>query len=158
MKYITNVSEWAAKCVADPLWLAECLQRIHRFGGQFRCIHVLGHSLEVSSRLERPIDKLWGLLHDAHEVLSGDVTRDYKTEGVAVRQEWADLHLGIALTELGVQGTFDLEAVRKMDTRVGDDELAFPGLYGSEYDCRSVMLFVSEFHVLLSECRNAQSE
>lgn len=158
MKYITNVSTWAAKCIADPLWFAGCLERIHRFGGQFPGIHVLGHSMEVCHRLERPIDKLWGLLHDAHEVLSGDVTRQFKNLDLLKYQERCDVVLVMALHSFGVRGLIDFEAVRTADAKVGDDEHDNPDLYGSMYDVCLPESFVVLFHFLLSKCRNAQPE
>lgn len=157
-KYITNISEWAAKCIADPLWLAECMQRIHRFGGQFEGIHVLGHSMEVADRLDRPIDKLWGLLHDAHEVLSGDVTRQFKSLDMLKWQERCDVILGMELHSAGVCGQIDFDAVRTADFGVGDDEHEDPTYYGSLYHLHDPQSFEYVFYRLLNECRNAQPQ
>lgn len=157
-RYITNVSEWAAKCIADPYWLGLCMQRIHRFGGQLEGINVLGHSMEVASRLERPIDKLWGLLHDAHEVLSGDVTRQFKNLDLLTYQERCDVILGMELHSVGVRGLIDFEAVRTADAKVGDDEHDHPDRFRYDYYLCHPELFESIFNHLLNECRNAQPE
>jgi hypothetical protein len=157
-KYITNISEWAAKCIADPLWLAECMQRIHRFGGQFEGINVLGHSMEVADRLDRPIDKLWGLLHDAHEVLSGDVTRQFKSLDLLQWQARCDVMLGMELHSVGIVGIADLPLIGTIDAKVGDAEHDDHERYMQTYRFRHPDLFASRFHNLLNECRNAQPE
>jgi hypothetical protein len=157
-KYITNISEWAAKCIADPYWLAKCMQRIHRFGGQFEGIHVLGHSMEVASRLDRPIDKLWGLLHDAHEVLSGDVTRQFKSPHLLDLQAKCDDELLAYLYMNGVNKDVNRQAVYDVDAKVGDDEHENPRFYGSLYHLHDPQSFEYVFNRTISECRNAQPQ
>jgi hypothetical protein len=63
----------------DPQRVAECLHRINRFGGQAIGCSVLQHSLAVYDRLAGwPASaRLWGLLHDCHEIITGDVVRPY---------------------------------------------------------------------------------
>ena len=100
--FVSDLKKWAAKCASDPRWVAECLQRIGRFGGQHPTSNVLIHSLEVwwTLRTADPVIQLWALYHDAHEIITGDITRiaknvhnkDYETLMDAVLQE----QLGIA--------------------------------------------------------------
>jgi hypothetical protein len=134
------------------------MQRIHRFGGQFEGIHVLGHSMEVASRLDRPVDKLWGLLHDAHEVLSGDVTRQFKSAHLLGLQAKCDMALGMELQSVGVRDLIDGVHVHDVDVAVGDDEHDNPDLYGGLYDFYESYQFSVLFESLLNECRNAQPQ
>ena len=82
MTLITTAEELAEAIVSDPERVAACLGRIHRFGGQVPNCTVLRHSLEVYHRIDADPDsldaaRLWALLHDVHEVLTGDVVRPY---------------------------------------------------------------------------------
>jgi hypothetical protein len=72
----------------DPQRVAECLHRINRFGGQAVSCSVLQHSLAVYDRLAGwpPNARLWGLLHDCHEILTGDVVRPY-VNGLLVNEQ-----------------------------------------------------------------------
>ena len=82
MALITTAEELAEAIITDPERVAACLGRIHRFGGQVPHCTVLRHSLEVYHRIDADPDsldaaRLWALLHDAHEVLTGDVVRPF---------------------------------------------------------------------------------
>lgn len=106
MGFITEVDAWAAKVVSDPQWAADCLHRLYRFGGQHPESTVCRHSLEVwwmCSGLS-PAEQLWALVHDAHEILSGEITRHYKARETANKQVLADIvlrgALGISEVEL----------------------------------------------------------
>ena len=82
MTLITTAEELAEAIVTDPERVAACLGRINRFGGQVPNCHVLNHSLEVYHRINADPDssdaaRLWALLHDCHEILTGDVVRPY---------------------------------------------------------------------------------
>lgn len=118
--YITDLNEWANRCLSDPIWLGRCLQRISRFGGQHPTSNVLIHSLQVAHglRYEKPRTQLWALMHDAHEVLSGDVTRLFKTPGLSQRQSEADeaLHYRLGITQE------DIAIVHREDVVCGDAE------------------------------------
>jgi len=72
----------------DPQRVAEYLHRINRFGGQAVGCSVLEHSLSVYDRLAgAPANvRLWALLHDCHEILTGDVVRPY-ANGLLVNQQ-----------------------------------------------------------------------
>ena len=79
---ITTAEELAEAIVTDPERVAACLGRIHRFGGQVPNCTVLNHSLSVYDRINADPDsldaaRLWALLHDCHEILTGDVVRPF---------------------------------------------------------------------------------
>jgi hypothetical protein len=79
MSLIQTPEELAEAIRNDPQRVAECLHRISRFGGQAVGCSVLQHSLAVYDRLAGwPANvRLWALLHDCHEILTGDVVRPY---------------------------------------------------------------------------------
>ena len=88
MSLIQTPEQLADAIRNDPQRVAECLHRINRFGGQAVGCSVLEHSLAVYDRLAGwPANvRLWGLLHDCHEILTGDVVRPY-TNGLLVNQQ-----------------------------------------------------------------------
>ena len=88
MSLIQTPEQLAEAIRNDPQRVAECLHRINRFGGQAVGCSVLEHSLAVYDRLAgAPANvRLWGLLHDCHEVLTGDVVRPY-ANGLLVNQQ-----------------------------------------------------------------------
>ena len=88
MSLIQTPEELANAIRHDPQRVAECLHRINRFGGQAVSCSVLEHSLAVYDRLAGwPASaRLWALLHDCHEILTGDVVRPY-TNGLLVNQQ-----------------------------------------------------------------------
>ena len=118
--YITDPKAWAAKCVDDPRWLAECLQRIGRFGGQHPTANVLMHSLEVwwMCRHESQETQLWALYHDAHEVLTGDIARQFK---LIVNEETQDRLDEVLLRAIGGIKP-DKVVVDRFDEMCGDAE------------------------------------
>lgn len=69
----------------DPRRIAEAMGRMHRFGGQVPGCTVLAHSLRVyyDTLGQSPRTRLWALLHDCHEVLTGEVVRAHK--GIELR-------------------------------------------------------------------------
>ena len=104
MSLIQTPEELADAIRNDPQQVAECLHRINRFGGQAIDCSVLQHSLAVYDRLAGwPASaRLWGLLHDCHEILTGDVVRPWATYGLnqkqnAIDQQLRDI-LGITLS------------------------------------------------------------
>ena len=79
---ITTAEQLAEAIICDPERVAACLGRIHRFGGQVPYCTVLRHSLHVFERIDADTDasdaaRLWALLHDCHEILTGDVVRPF---------------------------------------------------------------------------------
>ena len=88
MSLIQTPEQLADAIRNDPQRVAECLHRINRFGGQAVGCSVLQHSLAVYDRLAGwPASaRLWALLHDCHEILTGDVVRPY-TNGLLVNQQ-----------------------------------------------------------------------
>ena len=92
---ITTAEELAEAIVTDPERVAACLGRINRFGGQVPNCTVLRHSLEVYHRIDADPDssdaaRLWALLHDCHEVLTGDVVRPYVNARLRMDQQYID--------------------------------------------------------------------
>lgn len=118
--YISSPVKWADRCVTDPRWLAESLQRIGRFGGQHPESNVLIHSLEVwwEVRGSSPAIQLWALYHDAHEVLTSDVPRPFKCQCMKAAQRLFDscLQARLGITE----GPYPV--VMRVDREVGDGE------------------------------------
>jgi hypothetical protein len=104
MSLIQTPEELASAIRNDPQRVAECLHRINRFGGQAVGCSVLQHSLavydSVSSR--HAVVRLWALLHDCHEILTGDVVRPWAPYGLMQKQNAIDRELrdalGITLT------------------------------------------------------------
>ena len=92
---ITTAQELAEAIICDPERVAASLGRIHRFGGQVPNCTVLRHSLHVFERIDADSDasdaaRLWALLHDCHEILTGDVVRPYVTARLRLDQEKID--------------------------------------------------------------------
>jgi len=85
----------------DPQRVAECLHRINRFGGQAIDCSVLQHSLGVFYRsLAQPLTvRLWALLHDCHEILTGDVVLGYENSALTHQKKRID---GILCEVLGI--------------------------------------------------------
>jgi len=119
MAYVSDIDEWAEKCVADPKWLAESMQRIGRFGGQHPTSNVLIHSLEVAWMLRgsSPEVQLWALYHDAHETLTNDTPRPFKCKCMTSTQMVLDALLKV---QFGIQIVCD--TVEMMDKVCGDAE------------------------------------
>jgi len=93
---ITTAQELAEAIICDPERVAASLGRIHRFGGQVQNCTVLRHSLHVFERVDSDPDssdaaRLWALLHDCHEILTGDVVRPYVTARLRMDQEAIDI-------------------------------------------------------------------
>lgn len=128
MGFITDVDAWAAKVVSDPQWTADCLHRLYRFGGQHPESTVCRHSLEVWWMCQglSPAEQLWALVHDAHEILSGEITRQWKANETAGRQTFADVTLRRAMDIPGV----DLLRVHMADMKHGAIEFEALGEFG----------------------------
>ena len=95
MTLITTAEELAEAIITDPERVAACLGRINRFGGQVPNCHVLNHSLSVYDRINADPDasnaaRLWALLHDCHEILTGDVVRPYVNARLRMDQQAID--------------------------------------------------------------------
>ena len=95
MGLITTAEQLAEAIVTDPERVAACLGRINRFGGQVPNCHVLNHSLTVYWRIHADPDasdaaRLWALLHDCHEILTGDVVRPFVNARLRMDQQEID--------------------------------------------------------------------
>ena len=101
MSLIQTPEELANAIRTDPQRVAECLHRINRFGGQAIDCSVLQHSLGVYYRsLAQPLTvRLWALLHDCHEILTGDVVLGYENSALTHQKKRID---GILCEVLGI--------------------------------------------------------
>ena len=121
---IRTADELVKALEVEPYNVALAMFRINRFGGQVHDCEVMGHSLRVHNHLlfaATNSARMWALLHDCHEVITGDLVRPYKS----VR-----LSRGQAEIDAVLQARFcpsitcdDIEMVRAADVAVGDDEL-----------------------------------
>ena len=99
MSLIQTPEQLANAIRTDPQRVAECLHRINRFGGQAVNCSVLQHSLAVYDSVAShcPTVRLWALLHDCHEILTGDVVRPWVPYGLTQKQNAIDQQLREAL-------------------------------------------------------------
>lgn len=121
---IRTADELVKALEVEPMRVAFALWRINRFGGQVDGCNVLRHSLRVYDCLPVTASnaaRIWALLHDTHEVITGDLVRPYKS----VR-----LTRGQSEIDAAIQARFchsitpeDIEMVRAADVAVGDGEL-----------------------------------
>jgi hypothetical protein len=92
---IQTPEQLADAIVTDPERVAACLGRINRFGGQVPNCTVLRHSLHVFERVDADPEasdraRLWALLRDCHEILTGDVVRPYVNARLRMDQQAID--------------------------------------------------------------------
>ncbi len=129
MGLITTAEELAEAIITDPERVAACLARINRFGGQVANCTVLRHSLEVYHRIDADPDsldaaRLWALLHDCHEVLTGDVVRPYVKARLRMDQQAIDNAIVRRLPLLVPQPeSMSWESVVAVDRAVGEFEI-----------------------------------
>jgi hypothetical protein len=123
---LIETAEQLVKAILErPRYVAECLQRLHRFGGQYAGCNVLIHSLEVAwmCRHELPHVQTWALLHDCHEIITGEIVRPAKTASVERLQDEIDWHIQSAL---GLKITAEHEmAVMRHDIDTGAAEYKY---------------------------------
>jgi len=140
MGLITTAEQLAEAIVSDPERVAACLGRINRFGGQVPNCTVLRHSLEVYYRIYADPDasdaaRLWALLHDCHEILTGDVVRPYVNARLRMDQQEIDNAIIRRLPQLVPQpDSMDWESVAAADRAVGEFEMLQIQQYGAPYD------------------------
>ncbi|MFN9294712.1 MAG: hypothetical protein ACK6EB_42095 [Planctomyces sp.] len=129
MGLITTAEELADAIVSDPERVAACLGRIHRFGGQVPNCTVLRHSLHVFERIDADFDssdaaRLWALLHDVHEVLTGDVVRPYVNGRLRMQQAEIDAVIVARLPQLvPLPDSISWRQVAAADRAVGEWEM-----------------------------------
>lgn len=140
--YIDDPEIWSDRASQDPQWVAECLSRIGRFGGQHQRASVLSHSLNVFERLsDEPVQvQLWGLYHDAHELLTNDIPRKFKHKDITEFQNFCDAllqeKLGILVTQ---------KIVAEVDTQTGDAEHDYWNDYHAAWSHRPVEIQIDAF-------------
>ena len=126
---ITTAQELAEAIICDPERVAASLGRIHRFGGQVPNCTVLRHSLHVFERIDSDPDssdaaRLWALLHDVHEVLTGDVVRPYVTGRLRMQQAEIDAVIVARLPQLvPLPDSISWRQVAAADRAVGEFEI-----------------------------------
>jgi len=139
MTLITTAEQLAEAIVSDPERVAACLGRINRFGGQVPNCTVLRHSLEVYHRIDADPDssdaaRLWALLHDCHEILTGDVVRPFVNARLRMDQWQID---EVIVRRLGarvpVAESRDGQLVSAADRAVGEWEMLEIGLGRAPY-------------------------
>jgi hypothetical protein len=129
MSLIQTPEQLADAIVTDPERVAACLGRINRFGGQVPNCTVLRHSLHVFERVDADPTasdraRLWALLHDCHEVLTGDVVRPYVTARLRMDQDEIDAAIVRRLPMRVPQpGSMSWESVVAADRAVGEFEI-----------------------------------
>ena len=122
MSLIQTPEQLADAIRNDPQRVAECLHRINRFGGQAVGCSVLEHSLAVYDSVASHCStvRLWALLHDCHEIITGDIVRPYANSLLASHQTEIDYQLRQAL---GITlSTDDAMAVTRADVWRGGCE------------------------------------
>ena len=126
---ITTAEQLAEAIICDPERVAACLGRINRFGGQVPHCTVLRHSLEVYHRIDADPDssdaaRLWALLHDCHEILTGDVVRPFVNARLRMDQWQIDEQI---VKRLGSRVPFaespEGQSVAAADRAVGEWEI-----------------------------------
>lgn len=136
---IRTAEELVHALETDPMRVAFALWRINRFGGQVDGCNVLRHSLRVYDCLPTTASnaaRVWALLHDTHEVVTGDLVRPFKSVRLTVAQGEIDAVLRARFCP-SITGD-DIEMVRAADVAVGDGELlaweqkTAPAFYASE--------------------------
>jgi len=121
---IRTADELVKALETDPMRVAFALWRINRFGGQVDGCNVLRHSLRVYDCLPTTASnaaRIWALLHDCHEIITGDLVRPYKSVRLTVAQGEIDAVLRARFCP-SITGD-DIEMVREADVAVGDAEL-----------------------------------
>ena len=121
---IRTADELVRALEVEPQWVALAMFRVNRFGGQVDDCEVLGHSLRVFAELPptcSQVAKMWALLHDCHEIITGDLVRPYKSVRLSRAQTEIDAVLQARFC-WSITGD-DIEMVRAADVAVGDDEL-----------------------------------
>lgn len=131
-----------------PWNVAFAMSRINRFGGQVDGCNVLRHSLRVYDALPSASSyaaRMWALLHDAHEVITGDLVRPYKS--VRLSRGQAEIDAVLRARFCPSITAEDIELVRLADVAVGDDELRAWERHESPYQ-RSASDWVNLFRKL----------
>jgi hypothetical protein len=152
MSLIQTPEQLADAIRNDPQRVAECLHRINRFGGQAVGCSVLQHSLNVYDRLaNEPANvALWGLLHDCHEILTGDVQRMYENSALTHQQKRIDGIL-CEMLKITLSGD-DAFVVVLTDIAAGTYEFAQVTAGRRVYDTpNAIMDWVEAVRVLLKE-------
>lgn len=148
LQLIRTAEELVRTLENEPQCVAWSMLWICRFGGQVPGCDVLGHSLRVYEALPSASSyaaRIWALLHDCHEVITGDLVRPYKSVRLGRAQSEIDAAIQARFCPL-ITGD-DIEMVRAADVAVGDGELQAWERYKPLYH-RSVSEWVTLFRKL----------
>ena len=121
---IRTADELVRALETEPMRVAFALWRINRFGGQVDGCNVLRHSLRVYDCLPVAASnaaRIWALLHDTHEVITGDLVRPFKS--VRLSRGQSEIDAAIQARFCQSITSEDIEMVRAADVAVGDGEL-----------------------------------
>lgn len=126
--------------VPTPNDIAVHMGRITRFAGAIWC-PLIAHSVLVAELVRRELDEqnscfgseehstwLWGLLHDAHETVTGELVYPFKTADMRRRQKEFDKRLYNQFKL--VPELIDLKLVKAMDERAMVLEAVHKNLIG----------------------------
>jgi predicted HD phosphohydrolase len=124
MQLIETTEQLVEALNERPEHVARCLQRLNRFNGQHPTSNVLVHSIDVALRIKRQgccRDAVtFGLLHDCHELITGDHPKQHKSDDVILWQHAIDAQLMIAF---GIDLLNDeIRLIWAADTESGNDE------------------------------------
>ena len=121
---IRTADELVKALEVEPQRVALCMWCVMRFGGQIHECNVLRHSMRVYRELPSTAGyaaRIWALLHDCHEVITGDLVRPYKSVRLSRAQSEIDAVLQARFCPSITSA--DVEIVRLTDVAVGDAEL-----------------------------------
>ena len=121
---IRTADELVRALEMEPYRVALTMFRVHRFGGQIYGCEVMGHSLRVHNHLPFAATnaaRMWALLHDCHEIITGDLVRPFKSAKLSRAQGEIDAVLRARFCPSITPE--DIELVRLADVAVGDGEL-----------------------------------
>lgn len=121
----------------SPEDLAVQMGRLCQYGGAIWHT-LLAHSVFVGElawrafaeapRPARLANWAWGILHDAHEVVTGDVPRGWKTDDMRARQR--DLDRRIMRRYVANESLLDLDAIKRLDEQATRIQCVGLGLRG----------------------------
>lgn len=152
---IRNGTELGDAILNRTHYVALCMSRVCRFGGQIP-VSVLLHSLNVEfAALAGGYSEhvqLWALLHDCHEIVTGDITRGFKCRDLHLEQKLIDTSL-----KLRVRVNFsesDIQQVRYLDGIVGDEEAAgFINRRGENAESDWISMWADRVQLLINKLR-----
>lgn len=120
---IRTADELVRALEVEPHRVAFNMWHLNRFGGQIPECNVLKHSLRVYETIPHANNatKIWALLHDCHEIITGDLVRPFKSVRLTRAQTEIDAVLQARFCPSIT--AVDIEVVQFADVATGDAEL-----------------------------------